>query len=63
MDEVFGEENFVTQITYTQNHWEQISFPQIFDYILWYARKKNESKVAGFTLEKGTGEEYAFQLR
>ena len=57
LDEVFGSDNFVTQITYRTNSPLGADFlPSNSDYILWYARSRNEAKWRKVYLEKATGE-------
>ena len=45
MDEVFGSENFISLITFakTSNQFSEL-IPSISDYIIWYAKKKEEVK-------------------
>lgn len=46
LDEVFGEENFVSLITFKKTVYQATDYlPNIFDHILWYARRKEHSKV------------------
>ena len=46
MDEVFGEENFVSQILYRRGGFQTgKSIANTFDYILWFTRSKDELKV------------------
>ena len=57
LDEVFGSENFITRITYKTNSPLGADFlPSNSDYILWYARSKDEAKWRKVYLGKGTGE-------
>ena len=53
MDEIFGEENFIAQIAY-QNHNESDSksLPPIADFILWYARSKENTKFREKLIDK-----------
>ena len=45
MDEVFGEENFCGVIAYQKTVWETSTLlPRLFDFILWYARNKEQVK-------------------
>ncbi len=57
MDEVFDDENFITQITYKTNSPLGADFlPSNSDYVLWYARNKGNAKWRKVLLEKGVGE-------
>jgi len=55
MDEVFGRENFVSQITYkTTGGMSQKSAPQrIADYIIWYAKEKERMKFNRLFVDGG----------
>ena len=57
MDEIFGEGNFITQITYKTNSPLGSDFlPSNSDYIFWYSRNKESAKWRRIFLAKGTGE-------
>ena len=57
LDEIFGEENFITQITYKTNSPLGEEFlASNSDYILWYARSRDEAKWRPLYLSKGVGE-------
>ena len=46
MDEVFGEENFVSQITFTKTTGHaSIALPNVTDYLLWFAKSLDKLKV------------------
>ncbi len=55
MDEIFGKENFVSQITYkTTSGMSQKSAPQrIADYIIWYAKDKERMKFNRLFVDGG----------
>jgi len=55
MDEVFGRENFVSQITYkTTGGMSQKSAPQrVADYIIWYAKDKERMKFNRLFIDGG----------
>lgn len=53
LDEVFGEENFVCQITVKKTHHQESNYvPSVADYILVYAKSKNELKYRAIRSEK-----------
>lgn len=57
MDEVFGSENFVSQIIYQKtsgagNQSGQQSLPSVADYIIWYAKEKSELKYRQLHIPK-----------
>lgn len=59
LDEVFGSENFVSQIVYqkttgTGSPGELTSIPAIFDYILWYAKDKSQYKFRPLYIDKAS---------
>ncbi len=59
LDEVFGSENFVSQIVYqkttgTGSPGELTSIPAIFDYILWYAKDKSQYKFRTLYIDKAS---------
>jgi len=46
MDEVFGDENFISLIFFKKTVYQATDFlPNIFDCILWYSREKKNTKV------------------
>jgi len=58
MDEVFGEDNFISQISFSKTGGLGSNFLYgIFDYILWFSRKKSETKYHQLYLEKLLGGE------
>jgi adenine-specific DNA-methyltransferase len=58
MDEVFGDENFVTEIVYTKTTGRGLALlPASYDFILWYARDKEKIKYRQPLLEKVHGGE------
>lgn len=58
MDEVFGEENCVTEIVYTKTTGRGLALlPASFDYIIWYARDREKVKYRQPLLEKLHGGE------
>ena len=58
MDEVFGDDNFVTQITYkvTSGFQRSLGPRRIQDYILWYAKQKEHCKFRRIYTEKNADE-------
>lgn len=53
MDEVYGAENFISQISYATTTGRTSSFlPDVGDYILWYGRNKSKTKFRTVYLEK-----------
>lgn len=58
MDEVFGDDNFMSQISYrTSSPLGAKGLPNVCDYILWYAKVKESIKYRQLLNFKGTGEE------
>ncbi len=58
MDEVFGDENFVTEIAFAKTTGRGLALlPQSFDYILWFAKNKEVIKYRQPLLEKALGGE------
>ena len=46
MDEVFGEENFISLITFKKTVYQATDYlPNIFDHILWYGKARSQTKV------------------
>lgn len=61
MDEVFGEENFSSQISFKKTTALTSEFlSNNFDYILWYARSRNQLKYRSVQVEKGYESDLAF---
>ena len=57
MDEVFGEDNFVAQITFTKATAQTSRLlSSTSDYILWYARSKPEAKYRAPLIQKTLGQ-------
>ena len=62
MDEVFGEENFVAQILFRKTGGLTANFiPTIGDYIIWFAKKKEQAKFRRQFKEKKPGDSGATQ--
>ena len=60
MDEVFGEENFVSEITFVKNSGQTTSLLSgNLDYILWFARKRSEIKYRQLFYDKSIGTEFS----
>lgn len=58
MDEVFGEENFVSQISFIKTTSATAQYlPTTADYILWFARSRNSMKFRNVFRRKELGEE------
>ena len=61
MDEVFGEENFVSQINYrSMSPLGQKGLANIYDYILWYAKSKAQMKFRPLFVERNIEDEPEF---
>ena len=59
MDEVFGEENFVSQITFVKNSGQTSSLLSgNFDYLLWFAKSKPNVKFRRPMVSKEAGREF-----
>jgi len=57
LDEVFGDENFLSEIIYrTNSPLGEVFLPNTTDYILWYAKDKRRTKYRQPFLEKSVGE-------
>ena len=57
MDEVFGEKNFVSQISYvTTTGFSSLYLSSIFNHILWYAKSIDQLKYHKLFYKKTTGE-------
>lgn len=53
LDEIFGSENFVTTITWTRGGMtSSTSLSAVFDYLLWYAKDKEQMKYNQLWLER-----------
>jgi len=56
MDEVFGEENFVSEIAYTKTSGRGLALlPESFDFIIWFAKSKSDVKYRKPLREKAIG--------
>lgn len=57
MDEVFGEDNFCSHITYrTSVPLTSVGLPSVVDHILWFAKNKTTSKFHDLFVVRETGE-------
>jgi adenine-specific DNA-methyltransferase len=57
MDEVFGSENFVSQITFTKTSSATVTLlPGTADYIIWYAKQKDACKYRTLYRDKRFGD-------
>ena len=64
MDEVFGEDNFVSLILFRKTGGLTANFiPTIGDYILWYSRRKSQAKFRRLFKKKTPGDSGATQYR
>ncbi len=46
LDEIFGSENFISLITFKKTAYQETDYlPNVFDYLLWYGKKKIKTKV------------------
>ena len=58
MDEVFGDENFISLITIEKTSGStELYIPNVSDHLLWFARRKEALKFRRFLLEKIAGGE------
>jgi adenine-specific DNA-methyltransferase len=63
MDEVFGDENFVSQIRFkTSSGFESNFLSNVHDYVIWYTKKKSEAKYHQLHSGKLTGADSYFDL-
>ena len=61
LDEVFGEENFVSQINYrSMSPLGQKGLANIYDYVLWYAKDKGRMKFRPLFIERNIEDEPEF---
>ena len=59
MDEVFGEGNFVSQISFEKNSGQTTSFLSgNLDFIIWYSKDRKATKYRQLYYSKGIGTEY-----
>ena len=64
LDEVFGEENFVSTIAYAKTTgFSGDSLSNVADYIIWYAKKKDSIKYRSLFTQKQAGEAGATKYR
>jgi adenine-specific DNA-methyltransferase len=53
LDEVFGDENFISTVTVQKTYgFEQVGIANVADYILWYAKRKSSLKSRRLLQEK-----------
>ena len=53
MDEVFGNENFVSLITFSKTSGQSsILIPAVSDYLLWYCKEKKELNIDNYLQQK-----------
>ena len=58
LDEVFGDENFISQISFNKNSGLGASLlPTANDYVLWYAKRREAVKFRDLKTLKGEGED------
>ena len=55
LDEVFGRENFVSQITFVKTSSSTAEFGGTADYILWYSKSRDQMKFRRIFATKATG--------
>lgn len=56
MDEVFGSENFVSKITFQKTSYQETKYlANVCDYILWYGKEKEKTKIRHLYYEKIEG--------
>ena len=64
MDEVFGEENFVSQILYRRGGFQTSdALPNTFDFILWFAKSRDSLKFRRLYIESPLDEWFFGQQR
>ena len=64
LDEVFGAENFVTDIAYAKTTgFSGLYLSSVCDYILWYGKSRDSLKYHALYREKSAGEEGAAKYR
>ena len=64
MDEVFGEENFVSLILYRRGGFQTTAtLPGTFDYILWYAKSNNSIKFRALYMRFSRSEWFSGQQK
>ena len=64
MDEVFGSENFVSQVTYNKTTGATtVMLPGTSDYLLWYAKSKQNAKYRSLFTVKVIGGEGRGEVR
>jgi adenine-specific DNA-methyltransferase len=62
MDEVFGEKNFLSQISFKKTGGENSGFlGTTVDYILWFAKRRDNAKFRSALVEKLPGQEGAIE--
>jgi len=60
LDEIFGEENFVSQIVFAKNSGATDQFlSSPYDYVLWYVKKSESAKFRRLYYRKIAGSEFA----
>ncbi len=53
MDDVFGSNNFISQISFKKTVYQETNYlANVFDIILWYGKNKNQTKVRKLYLER-----------
>ena len=64
MDEVFGDENFLSSIAYSTTTGRTSTYvPNVFDYVLWYAKNSRVTKYRQlFNIRENAGTSEAFEL-
>lgn len=64
MDEVFGEENFLSEITYvTTSGFPTLTLSRIGDKVIWYARNKSQVKYRALFRSKDPGDDSALEYK
>jgi adenine-specific DNA-methyltransferase len=57
MDEVFGEGNFVSQITVQKTSYQETNYlANVADHIVWYCKKKDSTKIRQLYFDKQDGD-------
>ncbi|HQM18857.1 MAG TPA: site-specific DNA-methyltransferase, partial [Candidatus Paceibacterota bacterium] len=63
LDEIFGKENFISNIQYITTTAKTSNYlPSVSDYIIWYAKDKNTTKYRQMFIERDVDNNY-FKLR
>jgi len=63
MDEVFGEDNFISQIIYATTTGRTSNFiPNVNDYVIWYAKNYQKAKYRGLSVFRDVKSDKKYEL-